>query len=1160
MTMAEEIKLKNRSKLLVEKKVSGGDITVSFHLNTKGTCYLHWGLINKQGSTWHRPPEPEWPEESRAFDKTAVRTPFLSENGNNHLDIQFDQNIDYSNLVFALYYPDNGKWDNNRGKNYIIPLPVAKKESEMSSNLEEISKKKSVLSRDTYPLGEDRNLAVVVCKENNQYEVIIMSDIAQPLIFHWAVALESRREWKLPPKLMHPSGTIIFDEKAVQTPFHFSKGVNVLTLEFSEDDAPLGIPFVLSIKGENSWLKNRNRDFFIPVTMPGDEKYAGLSDLVEEIVNGETGDHGWTLMHRFNLCHDLVEDMKNSNDGLAMIYVWMRYSAIRQLDWQRNFNTKPKDLSHAQDRLTLKISDIYISGPQSRDLLRLIMSSLGRGGEGQRIRDEILHIMHRHHIKEVSGHFMEEWHQKLHNNTTPDDIVICEAYLEFLRSSGDLGLYYKTLEDTGVSRERMESFERPITTPPDFVPHLKDALIYDFENYLKLLKSIHSGTDLESAINAARYLMDGEISGIVDSIWHQRHTGIDGITDYISTITSVRRILRDRLDSEGNNGRVRDMMFLDLALEDFARTVIERNIHEKFNENQLIELTGMVLENIRFSYDNDELSAINIEWQQMLGLDRFTKDWALHAKAVLERMSRASGALVDRYYQLFQPKAEHLGNLFAADSWAVTLFSEEVVRGMPAFVLSMLIRYVGPLLRKYAKLGDWQVISPGSTEGWVEVAESLGSVQGTHYDRPSIIVADRVRGDEEPPEGTTAIITPDTVDLVSHVAVRARNAHLLFATCYDADCIDRIKSLKGQRLGLNVTVSGDVEFDEALSGEAGELKRNNFKYEKKSLPEFSGYALAYRNFSSPLVGGKSLNLKLLQDALPEWLHLPISAALPYGIFERVISLDVNSDHAAKYNELLDRLSDNPKEILPELRSTILGLAAPDELISDVRTIMDSSGMELPSQWDDTWMCIKQVWASKWNERAYFSRNAWHINHDDIYMAVLIQQVIDAEYAFVIHTVNPSTGNANEIYAEAVNGLGETLVGNYPGTSFSFSADKESGEPEILSYPCKSTALFGKGLIFRSDSNAEDLEGYAGAGLYDSIMLEPPREQTLDYTNDILTWNNDFKNELMANIIKIGIHIEKSLGFPQDIEGVYSKGKYYVVQTRPQVGLRDQDVQ
>lgn len=30
---------------------------------------------------------------------------------------------------------------------------------------------------------------------------------------------------------------------------------------------------------------------------------------------------------------------------------------------------------------------------------------------------------------------MEEWHQKLHNNTSPDDVVICQVILEFYELS-----------------------------------------------------------------------------------------------------------------------------------------------------------------------------------------------------------------------------------------------------------------------------------------------------------------------------------------------------------------------------------------------------------------------------------------------------------------------------------------------------------------------------------------------------------------------------------------------------------------------------------------------------------------------------------------------------------------------------------------------------
>src|SRR5439155_2270531 len=159
-----------------------------------------------------------------------------------------------------------------------------------------------------------------------------------------------------------------------------------------------------------------------------------------------------------------------------------------QLDWQRNFNTKPRELAHAQDRLTLKLAAAFPRQPQSRDLIRLMLTCVGRGGEGQRIRDEILQIMHRHHIKEVAGRVLEEWHQKLHNNTTPDDIVICEGYLEFLRSDGDRERFYETLREAGVTKERLESFERPIKSDPTFHPHLKEGLLHDFEGFLRILK------------------------------------------------------------------------------------------------------------------------------------------------------------------------------------------------------------------------------------------------------------------------------------------------------------------------------------------------------------------------------------------------------------------------------------------------------------------------------------------------------------------------------------------------------------------------------------------------------------------------------------------------------------------------------------------------
>jgi alpha-glucan, water dikinase len=36
---------------------------------------------------------------------------------------------------------------------------------------------------------------------------------------------------------------------------------------------------------------------------------------------------------------------------------------------------------------------------------------IGKGsGNGQRVRDDILNIMHKHKIPESQGHFYEQWH------------------------------------------------------------------------------------------------------------------------------------------------------------------------------------------------------------------------------------------------------------------------------------------------------------------------------------------------------------------------------------------------------------------------------------------------------------------------------------------------------------------------------------------------------------------------------------------------------------------------------------------------------------------------------------------------------------------------------------------------------------------------------
>ena len=79
-----------------------------------------------------------------------------------------------------------------------------------------------------------------------------------------------------------------------------------------------------------------------------------------------------------------------------------------------------------------------------------------------------------------------------------------------------------------------------------------------------------------------------------------------------------------------------------------------------------------------------------------------------------------------------------------------------------------------------------------------------------------------------------------------------------------------------------------------------------------------------------------------------------------------------------------------------------------------------------------------------------------------------------------------------------------------------------------------------------------MEGYAGAGLYESITMDVADEARLDYASDEWLTNESKRTELLARICKVGHEIEEAFGSAQDVEGVVEEdGTITVVQTRPQ---------
>jgi len=529
-------------------------------------------------------------------------------------------------------------------------------------------------------------------------------------------------------------------------------------------------------------------------------------------------------------------------------------------------------------------------------------------------------------------------------------------------------------------------------------------------------------------------------------------------------------------------------------------------------------------------------------------------------------------------------KAELLGyRLLAAtpeqipEAWAIERFAEELVRGGGgSFVLSSFLRKLDKSIRAEGGGALWQVISQGrdlGAKGWMIEVPDVKSIQATVFDRPTILLAHSLGGEEEVPPGVVGIITPDAPDVLAHISVRARNLNVLFATCFDPDEFEGLARFVGKRVecklaGNRVTVeemTGDPVSGDGL-GESAAEEGAGLKIDLPPPADFSVYALpesAIDPDARPKIfGAKSANIVRSRRTLPDWIQTPRSAVIPFGVFEKVMAHGDNREVAEEYQRLVDEelhSSATPLEVLEELRMCIMRLEAPSEMVEAVKQALVDSEIIQPGQlegsdWDDAFQALKGVWASKWNDRAYFSCSKAGIGIEFVQMAVLVQRLVEAEYAFVLHTVNPSTNDAAYMYGEVVVGLGETLVGNFPGRALGFQMRKDmSAAPEVQSLPSKSTGLFGGGLIFRSDSNGEDLPGFAGAGLYDSIPMVTNSERTLQYYKERLVTDKAFAEELMRGLAKVAVDVEGVYGgAPQDIEGCYKDGKFFVVQTRPQV--------
>lgn len=1002
--------------------------------------------------------------------------------------------------------------------------------------------------------GQSGKIHVEVSKQSGKITCVVTSTVPGQLWMHWGFA-QRDTGWYSPPEKFLPPDTKKIDDKASQSPFKDGK----ITVTVPEAEAPEALAFVLKKDGPEEWFNGPGGDFYIAFKPMNPD---GIGDL---IVDRESKSTHWSILNRMNLVCENVKAVAESPGGLAWLYTLLRFNQIKLVPLTTQSNYQSKDLAHTQKGVSLAFAALYARYPAARVWARMCITIVPRGGgNGDAIRLEILDIMRRHGIKEghrpgIEDKFIEEWHQKLHTNCAPDDIIIAEAYINFL-GSGNPDDYWQYLHGHGLSWEYMASIGggkgsansglAGLTATPMHLPQLTD----DIKHLRWTLMQVHGGADLDFMIHKASGGLDGELNGILSEIQQNRHEWwVPG------KIMEARRRIQGYLESEHGH---RDALMLDVSLEQWFKVNIEKAKFGDMSREDLLEMATLVCENTALSYGGQFWSCLNQMNKLKATGGQWSEGWARLGKATIERVALGLQKLMDEIYTQVQPKAERLGAAMKNDPAYITNFGEEVVRGLPSFSLAQILAVLDGHMRMAGNMGVWEQVSSVTTAaGEVEVMENMDAIQGTTYKTQKVLVVKRIGGMEDIPPGVSCILTRSSMDVLSHVAIRARNQGVMLSTCHDDAAYNTLTALKGV-VTASVNPAGDVVVKEGGSASASTGAHTSGPMSLRAPPALGKMVVPQDEFSSSILGGKSNNLQELRKAggaLPAFLKFPASVALPFGTCEAHLALPANSDTSRQIDALTGKLSGDASKdmaVLADIRKKFAELEMAPGFEGQLKSACKAVGMDedLTEDMDECWAAITSVWASKWGDRAYFSRNACKVPHPSLYMGVLVQQALASQYSFVLHTTNPMSGSQTEMVGELVVGMGEALVGNYPGRALSFIMDKATGAVTLNRYPSKPFGLFLQDdtLIFRSDSNGEDLEGFAGAGLYESVQAVAPKENFVDYNENPVLWDEGFRNGLIAKLAEVGKAVEATMGSAQDIEGCIVGDDVYVVQTRPQV--------
>ncbi|MEN9938027.1 MAG: hypothetical protein RLZZ387_4606 [Chloroflexota bacterium] len=168
--------------------------------------------------------------------------------------------------------------------------------------------------------------------------------------------------------------------------------------------------------------------------------------------------------------------------------------------------------------------------------------------------------------------------------------------------------------------------------------------------------------------------------------------------------------------------------------------------------------------------------------------------------------------------------------------------------------------------------------------------------------------------------------------------------------------------------------------------------------------------------------------------------------------------------------------------------------------------------------------VKRCWASLWTARAIAYRLKNQIDQGRVALAVVVQELVDADAAGILFTANPTNGRRDELLISAAWGLGEAVVSG-------------AVTPDTV------TVQKATGRVLRRETAEK------------ALMTV----RTAQGTSDVPVPEGKRKLEVLSNaqvceLARLGEQIERSYAMPMDVEWALTGDQLFVVQARPITAL------